>query len=456
MASRVARVALVILQAAVVKAVGASRFAAEGREYFKSYCNHERRWTGPPVKGTSLEQVLLVHRHGARTPWQRVSCWAPAPGEAPRELDFTCPMKMSVGIAGRRPVRKVYSDRGQCGIGSLLPEAAEQFEAVAASLNATYGNVPWWRTLNPADETSVHLYSCDNERNLGSIDLLVTSLFPESRGLLSVHTLPPDTDPWQLPDHVWSSPCPQLFPDVKLREAIVVNESYLDFKRRWRIAANANWHVDHYDCVLTARCSGAAFPENVSSELAHEGLYWDFQENFASKIEWTSVQAARAMTALLDRLVSQAQGDGVRLGIYSTHDTTMMWILRALDAWDGRWIRYAGVVAFELHKLDGRHFVRLLSNGEPLIARSCGNEELCPLDNFTQIVRRWSEAAALCLAPAALDILAESSSLPATYGPDAALLAIPAGLCLCLLLGWVHRWQSARLSRGVTSRPLLG
>ncbi|CAK9020948.1 unnamed protein product [Durusdinium trenchii] len=201
---------------------------------------------------------------------------------------FQCDLPFSIGTGrSRHRLQKHYLTAGNCGTGSLLGQAERQFQQLAEALNRSYGELSWW------GEEATRLYSCDNERNLGSLDLLSSFLFPRSLQA-TVNTMPPKEDPFQLPGRIATSPCDgSVLPTLK---EIRAERPFRDFAARWKSQANVTWNHMLYDCVLSARCAGVRLPESISEELADEALAWGFRQQLAAVFHsnWTTWAASKA------------------------------------------------------------------------------------------------------------------------------------------------------------------
>lgn len=387
-----------------------------GRHAFKGYCGGEQ-WVTRPLPEYELLQVQVVHRHGARTLWTPMDCWKATPTSEPEMPHFECDLPFSIGIGHtRHRLTKHYLQPGHCGLGSLLGQAETQFKDLAASLNQSYGHIPWWKRLEPPTDLqstgSVRLYSCDNERNLGSLDLLAAQLFPEKLEA-SVDTMPPKEDPFELPGFVSTSPCDgSTLP--KLQE-IHADNDFRDFASRWRSHANVTWNHMLYDCILTSGCAGLPLPQAISSELADEALYWGFQQSTAAVFysNWTTWDASQALQWLAQQMHHAIEHGLPKLALWSTHDSTMIYLLNALHAWDNIWPGYATALVLELYADRTAHefLVRILRDGQPLKLGLCDDKVLCPLTRFLQAVESTKPPATPCTPPTptmALSLLSQA------------------------------------------------
>ncbi|CAE7924296.1 ppp1cc-b [Symbiodinium sp. KB8] len=331
-----------------------------------------------------LLQLQVIHRHGARSLWAPLRCWAKSRNAPIERPPLRCNLPVSISAGGARPLTKRFDEPGGCGLGSLLDEAPEQFKNLAWSLNASYQHTALWKQLNPTNH-SVYLYACDNERNLASADLLATQLFAGSRAdvPVPVHTSSGKDDPFQLSGYVDKSPCDGS--PVQAIQEIQADKDYQAFASAWLQHANVSWHHMNYDCILTTRCAGLTLPVAIDDELADEALYWGWRQQMAAvrTTNWTSLVASRALDALRDQLMMASHGR--KLVMWSTHDSTMMYLLNALEGFDDRWPGYASSVLLELYAgPGGERMLRAVRDGEPMTLGVCG-EVLCPLSRFVQL-----------------------------------------------------------------------
>lgn len=365
-------------------------FVSRGRKVFAKYCGHDVRWVQPSVEGMELLQLQVIHRHGARSLWAPLRCWAKSRNAPIERPPLRCNLPVSISAGGARPLTKRFDEPGGCGLGSLLDEAPEQFKNLAWSLNASYQHTALWKQLNPTNH-SVYLYACDNERNLASADLLATQLFAGSRAdvPVPVHTSSGKDDPFQLSGYVDKSPCDGS--PVQAIQEIQADKDYQAFASAWLQHANVSWHHMNYDCILTTRCAGLTLPVAIDDELADEALYWGWRQQMAAvrTTNWTSLVASRALDALRDQLMMASHGR--KLVMWSTHDSTMMYLLNALEGFDDRWPGYASSVLLELYAgPGGERMLRAVRDGEPMTLGVCG-EVLCPLSRFVAAVDSWQD-----------------------------------------------------------------
>ncbi|CAK9020947.1 unnamed protein product [Durusdinium trenchii] len=404
---------------------------------FRGYCGHGP-WVAEPqsgCEGCELVQVQVIHRHGARTLWAPLDCWAAAPSGPPEMPQFQCDLPFSIGTGrSRHRLQKHYLTAGNCGTGSLLGQAERQFQQLAEALNRSYGELSWW------GEEATRLYSCDNERNLGSLDLLSSFLFPRSLQA-TVNTMPPKEDPFQLPGRIATSPCDgSVLPTLK---EIRAERPFRDF---------VTWNHMLYDCVLSARCAGVRLPESISEELADEALAWGFRQQLAAVFHsnWTTWAASKAWHAVVEQMRNASEKGWPRLAIWSTHDSTMIYMLHALQAWDRIWPGYATAVVLELYASGSELFVRMVRDGKPLVLSSCDHKVLCPWPRFLHMVH--STVPPCDMLPPAVDgaeRVEQAAPLPMGSALGVAALGTSAAFLAALLAAARRRGQRQVLAEAL-------
>lgn len=98
---------------------------------------------------------------------------------------------------------------------------------------------------------------------------------------------------------------------------------------------------------------------------------------------------------IMSNMEAQTTGDdGVKMRLYSGHDSTLIPLLSALGVSFSEWPRYAAHVIFELFRetpaSDGgaNYYVRLLYNGEEQQIGGC-TSPVCPLEEFAKAVSQF-------------------------------------------------------------------
>jgi len=193
-------------------------------------------------------------------------------------------------------------------------------------------------------------------------------------------------DPFELPGFVSTSPCDGTA--LPALEEIHADKDFRLFAAKWWSHANVSWNHMLYDCILTSRCAGVPLPQAISAELADEALFWGFQQQMAAVhfSNWTTWEASQALQSLAKQMHHAIEKGLPKLALWSTHDSTMIYLLHALDAWDNIWPGYATAMVLELYADSSGFLVRILRDGQPLKLGICESKVLCPLKQFLQAI----------------------------------------------------------------------
>lgn len=167
--------------------------------YSVPYCNHNFNTRKiPPLDANqaslvkSLQQVQVVVRHGARTPYKKYQCWANYDviwnNCNVTELMLESPSYSSQNRPATWLFRKIYNASpnylgGNCFTGQLLLEGYDQEEANGGFLKQAYINdgplsifpTDQWMSINTTQ--FVYLRSDDEQRTLMSGQVLLHAMF---------------------------------------------------------------------------------------------------------------------------------------------------------------------------------------------------------------------------------------------------------------------------------------
>jgi hypothetical protein len=180
---------------------------------------------------------------------------------------------------------------------------------------------------------------------------------------------------------------------------------------------------------------------------------------------WNDYPAHRIVVSTLLSAIGSALRDAaadaspLRLVHLSGHDTTLMPLLAALQAFSGDPIPYAGSVRFELRSaaVSGALAVSVLYEHEPLRLRFCSNQTTCPLSRFLNYIDQnynvsmlpaWCGVSALVSSAATADTAA-----PATIAAlQRAVVSLAAALVmLALAAAALALWSARRYSSSSSS-----
>lgn len=169
------------------------------QDELSTLCNHDYYTSRaiPPLttaqraRVQSLQQVQVIIRHGARTPWIPYPCWKDYDiiwnDCNVTELMVESPSLYDPNRPSPALFRKIYDAsptylKGNCFTGQLLPEGYQQQQANGRTLQSAYleGDLPLfptkhWHAID--HEELVYLRSDDEQRTLMSGQILVQHLF---------------------------------------------------------------------------------------------------------------------------------------------------------------------------------------------------------------------------------------------------------------------------------------
>merc|ERR1712194_376578 len=155
------------------------------------------------------------------------------------------------------------------------------------------------------------MYSADNDRNLGSLDMLSSQLFPEkhAKGSLVAHTKKAEQDPWEIGDYIDKSPCAHASSSSSPLQDFEHDPAFRVFVDEWNQASNSTWSHVYLDCITTSRCSGAPLPPAIGERLADQALLWGFLQHTATVrlTDWTSILVSPVLEEIADRVRNGAK-----------------------------------------------------------------------------------------------------------------------------------------------------
>ncbi|CEM39194.1 unnamed protein product [Vitrella brassicaformis CCMP3155] len=174
-----------------------------------------------------------------------------------------------------------------------------------------------------------------------------------------------------------------------------------------------NYHFSHHlmDCLFTATCTEHRVPRGLEwsadslfaryvGQVEKEEAACRFSANDAAYSKLAATPVIHDMRQKAAKGLSEAQrkSGGERspptaphIALWSGHDTTLMPVLAAMGAWDGKWPSYASIIILELYTVgaDSREaYFRLIYNGEVITSMIKGcdpQQDLCSYDHFDAV-----------------------------------------------------------------------
>jgi len=387
-----------------------------------SYCNEDpTKSTIVPLtleeagRVTSLKQVQVMIRHGARTPWGAEPCWKNYDVSwndcNVTELMLASPTPYpynSQAVPEPWLFRKIYdafpSDLNgeNCFTGQLLGKGYDQelengrilrkqyLENANPAINL-FPSTAW----DTADEKDVYLRSDDEQRTLMSGQTLLSALFDvNSTAIVAWHTGDENLD--------------QIAPNTEACPALTGAQSLAMASRKFQTVNNSahivglsqqlddilgagywTWY-NVIDCFMTTVCTGREIPANqetgavVTDEIFNATIS-QVEYTYAYNSNYNNSRFSRLgmghtiyeMSSRMQAAINNEAG-AIKFGLWSAHDTSIMPLLSAImlrengtNAWDGRWAQYAALFTIELYGTDGDDLFRMTYNGQPLILPGC-------------------------------------------------------------------------------------
>jgi hypothetical protein len=404
---------------------------------------------------SNLLQVQIVNRHGARTPYSLYSCWNNYTVTwndcNVTELETASPSYTSQDIPAKYIFRKIYDGSanylgGNCLTGQLISDGYVQHGSNGEYLQNAYlkqadGKLNLFPTTSWEDidtEHLVYLRSDDEERTILSGQILVHAMF----NVTEQQIVPWHTGDYNL-DQIYpnSKVCPRLnqveanweasASFMEQNSSSAVTTLTADLTEIWG-EGMWSWY-NAMDCMMTTVCTERAMPDGtVSTPMTQElfdnavaestyqlsGMYvWNNSQYAKLCMGNTAWHVRNNIMKNLNSSYSVA-GKGLKLAVFSAHDTTVMPFLAAILGanWDMQWATYAAMVTIELYNrstttpqtTDEEHLFRMVYNGKTLLVPGC-DDSLCNLSVLLDALSFGQEAMP-CSVPASDDISTSSCS----------------------------------------------
>lgn len=341
--------------------------------------------------------VFEVSRHGARTPleintWDEIN-WSEGPGELTRE-----------GIMQHYLLGQEFYNRYIIGKNKFLNE---RFNLTEVYIRTT----DYHRTIMSAQSQlagffpkgpsiASHMkYKAVPPFEINDVNKTINSLglaaLPNYYQPVPIDTETIDKDNLLLG---YSRSCPKI---REIMKDVQQSQEYRDKVSDYIANLQANLSViigrtvgfeeaglvgDSLDCI---QYHGYPFPEGVTDEIFQELLKIRV---YANSYPFTGNGAYLASSVFYQETITVfnqlIEGKSTRKwNFYSSHDTSIIGFLSAINAWDGINPAFASTLVLELHKLEDKHFVKLLYNDKLLSIGGCALE--CPIDEYVKFINSW-------------------------------------------------------------------
>eukprot|EP00283_Hemiselmis_rufescens_P018081 CAMPEP_0173439458 /NCGR_PEP_ID=MMETSP1357-20121228/20992_1 /TAXON_ID=77926 /ORGANISM="Hemiselmis rufescens, Strain PCC563" /LENGTH=455 /DNA_ID=CAMNT_0014404833 /DNA_START=56 /DNA_END=1423 /DNA_ORIENTATION=- len=401
-----------------------------------SHCSPRRLLGGdaPAESSLVLRQVVVVHRHGDRTPLSlKVGDWEQSPeleefwaSRLPSQDTLARWGELNVDPTGTNLKPRGESSSTSWPYGHLTMLGADQLRTLGSRLRERYvGLLSFLPPSLPAKDSAsiLQVRSTRYPRTINSVVNLLLGLYPaDSRGAdpetgaratVHIHSEAKADD---YLDGGSEDSCPRL---KELRESLdkslSVPRRFLDAQANVRRAMTregspspVNVSYIRASEVSICHASHGLPPLSAGMSPSVVGGVTDFNAWIYGQRGADPEISRLGIGPLLSDIsggfdaVSGGRG-GAKMRVFSGHDSTLMPLLVALGAYDDKWPPYASYVALELlyDERGDRHLVRGIYNGQPVKLLGSSTPSPMPLTLFKEkLLPRMKPAdwAALCIA----------------------------------------------------------
>ena len=329
------------------------------------------------AKVSHLKQLVVLIRHGARTPYSKLTCWkgydtvwndcGVSEMVVPSD-SYTDPMHLPLS---KWLFRKVFDGSptwlgGNCQTGQLIEEGYRQELQLGQALkdkfigsdDSSKGDFKLFATddyVQAVGSDHVYFRSDNLERTFLSAQTLLSGMFPSTSSYSKEVIIDWHTGDYAL-DQIYpnSRVCPAL---TSIKEAAIATASYTAWNASSRAleetlgsilggAQEWNWS-DILDCLMTTVCSGRGkLPTGIDDQIFNLTVQY-VEESFArvslfNDSYWSKVAMQNLTSGIRKEIIKSVENEenALKFMLYGAHDTTLMPFLAALlgENWDGRWV----------------------------------------------------------------------------------------------------------------------
>ncbi|XP_005107401.2 prostatic acid phosphatase [Aplysia californica] len=297
------------------------------------------------------------------------------------------------------------------GLGQLTTVGMRQAHAFGSYVRHCYADF----VGNTYSSDQVLIRSTSRERTLMTAQCVAAGLFPVipngnedasfppwSLGTwqpIPVLTTPYGTDKLMHPDH--ACPYVQALKDGNLATIAMkknlINNKALMFKLSQHTGMVINTTSLHglADTVYCQLLHNMTQPQWLTKAVEEQLVkYYLNVPNTAPEV--AKYLTGNLLRAITDNMMARAddEGEKLKLYLYSGHDTNVGSLMSLLGFGNGIHVPFLGALIFELHKIEGEHFVRLLYKNDsslpPFVMKSerC-YREFCPLHSFVKAYKDY-------------------------------------------------------------------
>ncbi|XP_054166616.1 prostatic acid phosphatase-like, partial [Oppia nitens] len=329
-----------------------------------------------PIDTSTLISLQIIHRHGDRTP---------------------------IAFYRNDPYK---SDQWVDGLGELTPRGKQRMFTFGQQLRQRYGNY-----LGDSPKNA-YIRSSASDRCIESASALIAGLYPpKGRWVwslidelakiwqpIAIQTVDKSKDGLLVPN----CDCPaadKAYEEImKSKDVTEFMEKNKNFIQKINDKTGENYttlrQMDYlYDSINHEINFDVPKPvPKWIKELGNDTLdrLKEF-ESMAFKYDWSSKKVQRLRGGLMFKELTTNMDTAIKtpdtskkVYVYSTHDTILVTLLQALNLYSGDPPSYGSALVFELHRVDGQHWVHLFyANVTPVLIFRELDIKLCHL-NETQ------------------------------------------------------------------------
>uniref|UniRef100_A0A1I7ULT8 Lysosomal acid phosphatase n=1 Tax=Caenorhabditis tropicalis TaxID=1561998 RepID=A0A1I7ULT8_9PELO len=340
-----------------------------------------------------LEMVQVLVRHGDRAP------------------SFTYPLDEKSFDVNRHFPR---------GYSQLTKQGFDQAKEVGRFLRNRYEGL-----IDGFNRKETLIRSSDKDRCIETAMGITRTLFPDD--FVPVHTFSHYKHDLLLkPNSVFCRRVEEIVNDETKELSALVDKKYKDLFSY--LSQKTGWEVDGsrisdvFNVLHRKYSNRVPQPEWVDYVLSN---VTELKRQFRS-IQFNSDEKTKMRTGYLLGQITKVMIDrnGRKLIVYSTHDATVTSLMYSLGISDHQLVPYTAALIVELHRIDGKQFVKILyrnsTTSPPREMRIPGCEILCPMQKYmafvsNRIVSGKEEHDILCQNHVATPVV---SSLPHQILPE--------------------------------------
>ena len=359
--------------------------------FVPSYCSNEDLVNEREVpkltldeasKVSHLKQLIVLVRHGARTPYAKLTCWR---GYDTKWNDCGVTELIVPSNSSTAPLepplskwlfRKLFDGSpnwlgGNCQTGQLIEEGYSQELQLGSILKNKYvgfddasrGDFKLFATddyVQAVDPNRVYFRSDNMERTLLSAQTLLSGMFPSSSSSLSSQK--EVIIDWHTGDYSLD----QIYPNSKVCPALnaisdramatdsfvewMASSKHLEETLDFVLGGAEEWNWSNMlDCLMTTVCSGRGnLPTGINDNIFNQSVH-HVEESYArvslfNNSYWAKVAMQNLTSSIRKEIVKSIENEetALKFMLYGAHDTTLMPFLAALlgKNWDRKWVCY--------------------------------------------------------------------------------------------------------------------